>query len=216
VRVRIEPTPLISPAQRGRWRQFPPLPYTGIWLAWSAQVQAHPQAFSRCAHRRDSPRRNVDDSGSLTPPRTRRVSQKHDPHPHGGRRRSRGDPFLPSPPRPRSTPPQRSHFGKPAQAYSDEALAWLKEQIHGRRLKCQLFQRDHYGRIVALPLLPHHRWWPRRSATRNLSLEMVRAGWGTAYTGVGAKYGGWGQAAFLEAQAEAQYVFMSVRARDDV
>jgi endonuclease YncB( thermonuclease family) len=101
--------------------------------------------------------------------------------------------------------PERAHFGKPAQAHSDEALAWLKEQIHGRRLKCQLFQRDQYGRIVALPLLPHHRWWwPRRSATRNLPLEMVRAGWGIAYTGTGAQYGGWGQAAFLEAQAEAQ------------
>jgi endonuclease YncB( thermonuclease family) len=103
-----------------------------------------------------------------------------------------------------ATPSQRSHFGKPAQAYSDEALAWLKEQIHGRRLKCQLFKRDQYGRIVALPLIPHHRWWPRRSATRNLPLEMVRAGWGTVYTGAGAKYGGWGQAAFHDAQAEAQ------------
>lgn len=111
------------------------------------------------------------------------------------------------------TPPQRSHFGKPAQAHSDEALAWLKEHIHGRRLKCQLFQRDQYGRIVALPLLPHHRWWPwsRRSATRNLPLEMVRAGWGVVYTGAGAKYGDWGQAVFLAAQAEAQYVvFMSL------
>ncbi|KAN0142068.1 hypothetical protein V8E53_000530, partial [Lactarius tabidus] len=67
---------------------------------------------------------------------------------------------------------EQAHFGKPAQAHSDEALAWLKEQIHGRRLKCQLFQHDQYGRIVALPLLPLHRWWPRRSATRNLPLEM--------------------------------------------
>lgn len=105
-----------------------------------------------------------------------------------------------------SPPSQRSHFGKPAQAHSDEALAWLKEQIHGRRLKCQLIQRDQYGRIVALPLLPHHRWWPRRAVTRNLPLEMVRAGWGIVYTSAGAEYGGWGQAAYLEAQKEAQYV----------
>jgi len=100
--------------------------------------------------------------------------------------------------------PEAAHFGKPAQAHADEALAWLKEHVHGRRLKCQLFQRDQYGRIVALPLLPHHRWWPRRSATRNLPLEMVRAGWGVVYTGAGAEYGGWGQAAFLAAQTEAQ------------
>lgn len=36
---------------------------------------------------------------------------------------------------------------------------------------------------------------------------MVRAGWGVVYTGAGAEYGGWGQDAFLAAQAEAQYVF---------
>ncbi|KAI9451414.1 nuclease [Lactarius psammicola] len=103
--------------------------------------------------------------------------------------------------------PERSHFGKPAQAYSDEALAWLKEHVHGRRIKCQLFQRDQYGRIVALPLLPLFRyrwWWPRLGGTRNLPLEMVRAGWGVVYTGAGAEYGGWGQDAFLAAQAEAQ------------
>ena len=147
-----------------------------------------------------------------------RISQKHDPHPHGGGRRSRGEPpHYPYPASPFSTTPalntlplaasQRSHFGKPAQAHSDEALAWLKEQIDGRRLKCQLIQRDQYGRIVALPLLPHHRWWPRRAVTRNLPLEMVRAGWGIVYTSAGAEYGGWGEAAYLEAQKEAQYVF---------
>jgi hypothetical protein len=73
--------------------------------------------------------------------------------------------------------------------------------VHGQRIKCQLFKRDQYGRIVALPLLSHRRWW-----SRNLPLEMVRAGWGVVYTGLGAEYGGWGQDAYLAAQAEAQYV----------
>ncbi|KAI9435460.1 hypothetical protein H4582DRAFT_1969525 [Lactarius indigo] len=100
--------------------------------------------------------------------------------------------------------PERSHFGKPAQAQADEALAWLKEHVHGRRIKCQLFQRDQYGRIVALPILPRSWWWSRLGATRNLPLEMVRAGWGVVYTGKGAEYGGWGQDVFLAAQAEAQ------------
>jgi endonuclease YncB( thermonuclease family) len=101
--------------------------------------------------------------------------------------------------------PEASHFGKPAQPHSDEALAWLKEHVHGQRIKCQLFQRDQYGRIVALPLLSRSRWWwPHRAVRRNLSLEMVRAGWGVVYTGKGAEYGGWGQDAFLAAQAEAQ------------
>jgi hypothetical protein len=42
---------------------------------------------------------------------------------------------------------------------------------------------------------------------------MVRAGWGVVYTGKGAEYGGWGQDAFLAAQAEAQYVFLLALSR---
>ena len=49
---------------------------------------------------------------------------------------------------------------------------------------------------------------PLVAATRNLPLEMVCAGWGIVYMGVGAQCGGWGQAAFFVAQAEAQYVFV--------
>ena len=118
---------------------------------------------------------------------------------------------LPFPRLPRSTPPQRAHFGKPAQAHSDEALAWLKEHVHGQRIKCQLIKRDQYGRIVALPLLSQRRWW-----SRNLPLEMVRAGWGVVYTGLGAEYGGWGQDVYLAAQAEAQYVALFFRTYSDI
>jgi len=118
--------------------------------------------------------------------------------------------------------PEGSHFGRPAQPYSVEALAWLKENVQGRRIKCQLLRCDQYKRVVALPLIPHTPWpWRRRgwgwwtrlgigsgpATTRNLPLEMVRAGWGAVYVQKGAEYGSnWEKEAYLAAQAEAQSV----------
>ena len=98
--------------------------------------------------------------------------------------------------------------------YSAEALAWLKDNIEGRRVKCQLLRRDQYQRVVALPLLPRRgrgwwRWTPRMGTTRNLPLEMVRAGWGSVYTQSGAVYGDWEKEVYLAAEAEAQCVFSS-------
>jgi hypothetical protein len=97
--------------------------------------------------------------------------------------------------------------------YSAEARAWLKDNIEGRRIKCQLLRRDQYQRIVALPLLPRRGrgwgWWtPRTGTTRNLPLEMVRAGWGSVYTQGGAVYGDWEKEVYLAAEAEAQCVFL--------
>ena len=83
-----------------------------------------------------------------------------------------------------------------------EARAWLKGNIEGRRIMCELLRRDQYGRVVALPLLPRifrpwqhcRRWWAPQggsgdggattnaTTTCNLPLEMVRAGWGVVYT----------------------------------
>lgn len=116
--------------------------------------------------------------------------------------------------------PEGGHFGRPVQPYYTESLAWLKENIEGRRIKCELLQRDQYERVVALPLLPRtfrpwrhcRRWWtPQGSSssgtvtTRNLPLEMIRAGWGVVYSQKGAVYGsGWEKETYLAAQAEAQ------------
>ena len=102
---------------------------------------------------------------------------------------------------------QAAHFGNPAMPYSAEALAWLKDNVEGRRIKCQLLRRDQYQRVVALPLVPRRGWgWTRLGATRNLPLEMVRAGWGFVYTQRGAEYGGWEKEVYLAAEAEAQCV----------
>ncbi|SRR6266478_9221949 len=121
---------------------------------------------------------------------------------------------------------QGSHFGRPAQPYYLDSLAWLKENILGRRIKCELLRRDQYNRVVALPLLPRsfwpwrhsRRWWTPQGGssssgttttptTRNLPLEMVRAGWGAVYSQRGAEYGSdWEKEAYLAAEAEAQSV----------
>jgi endonuclease YncB( thermonuclease family) len=112
------------------------------------------------------------------------------------------------------------HFGRPLQPYYNESLAWLKENIEGRRIKCELLRRDQYERVVALPLLPRtfrpwrhcRRWWTPQGgssggATRNLPLEMIRAGWGVVYSQRGAEYGsGWEKETYLAAEAEAQSV----------
>ncbi|KAI9457064.1 mitochondrion protein [Russula earlei] len=102
--------------------------------------------------------------------------------------------------------PEGAHFGRPAQPHAADALSWLKENIEGRRIKCQLFSRDQYKRVVAIPLLPPRRWrwWTRIGAARNLPLEMVRAGWGLVYEEAGAEYGSWGKEAYLAAEAEAR------------
>lgn len=44
--------------------------------------------------------------------------------------------------------PEAAHFGRPAQPYAPEALAWLKNAIEGKTLYCQLIHRDQYSRIV--------------------------------------------------------------------
>ena len=119
------------------------------------------------------------------------------------------------------------HFGRSLQPYYTESLAWLKENIEGRRIKCELLRRDQYERVVALPLLPRtfrpwhycrRLWTPQgggsgsggtsaAGTTRNLPLEMIRAGWGVVYSQRGAEYGsGWEKEMYLAAEAEAQSV----------
>jgi endonuclease YncB( thermonuclease family) len=44
--------------------------------------------------------------------------------------------------------PEAAHFGRPAQPFAPEALAWLKNSIEGKTVYCQLIRRDQYSRIV--------------------------------------------------------------------
>lgn len=45
---------------------------------------------------------------------------------------------------------QAAHFGKPAQPFAEEALAWLKGKVEGKTVYCQLISRDQYSRVVSL------------------------------------------------------------------
>ena len=42
------------------------------------------------------------------------------------------------------------HFGKPAQPYAAESLAWLRELILGKKVYVKLLRRDQYSRIVSV------------------------------------------------------------------
>ncbi|KAJ7183108.1 hypothetical protein C8R46DRAFT_1065892, partial [Mycena filopes] len=87
-----------------------------------------------------------------------------------------------------------AHFGRPSQPYSEEALAWLREEILGKT----------YSRVVSIvtmnPRLLPGSW----AAGKSLSLEMLKAGWVTTYEQAGAEYGKWGKEEFLRVENEAK------------
>jgi endonuclease YncB( thermonuclease family) len=80
--------------------------------------------------------------------------------------------------------PEGAHFGNPSQPYAAEAQAWLTNYVLGRRLRVTLLARDRYERVVCSVKL--WRWGIRR----DVSLEMVKAGWAELYVNYGAEYGG--------------------------
>ncbi|KAG5643184.1 hypothetical protein DXG03_001388 [Asterophora parasitica] len=106
--------------------------------------------------------------------------------------------------------PEAAHFGRPAQPYAAESLAFLRETIQGKVVYCQLLRRDQYSRIVAhVTLAP--RILPNALVSgKVLALEMLRAGWATTYEQAGAEHGKWGKETFLRLEKEAKYVASSL------
>lgn len=94
--------------------------------------------------------------------------------------------------------PECAHFGKPAQPYSDEALAWLRSYLLGKRVRIFPLSKDQYQRTVCEARV----WtWTGR---KNVSAEMLRRGWATVYEAKsGVQFNGH-EAAFrrLEGQAK--------------
>lgn len=81
--------------------------------------------------------------------------------------------------------PECSHFGKPAQPYSKESLAWLRSYILGRRVRIVPLSKDQYERVVA-----EARVW-KLTGLKNVSREMLRNGWAVVYEGkTGAEFNG--------------------------
>nr|Q874L8.1 RecName: Full=Probable endonuclease LCL3 [Nakaseomyces delphensis]AAO25614.1 YGL085w [Nakaseomyces delphensis] len=81
--------------------------------------------------------------------------------------------------------PERSHFGNPAQPYSEEALIWLQHEILGKKLWIKPLNIDQYGRCVA-----SIRYWTR-FGYKDLSLQMLKEGLALVYEGKSnAEFGG--------------------------
>ncbi|KAJ6577334.1 hypothetical protein B0H19DRAFT_1119223 [Mycena capillaripes] len=100
--------------------------------------------------------------------------------------------------------PEAAHFGRPSQPYSEEALAWLRQEILGKTVYCQLLRRDQYSRIVSIVTLPPRFLPGSWTSGKSLSLEMLKAGWVTTYEQAGAEYGKWGKEEFIRVENEAK------------
>jgi endonuclease YncB( thermonuclease family) len=80
--------------------------------------------------------------------------------------------------------PERSHWGKPAQPFSGEALHWLQNYVFGRYVTITPYSIDQYKRVVAKAKV--WKWTGRK----DVSAEMIRSGLGIVYEGkVGAEFG---------------------------
>ncbi|KAA8493142.1 putative endonuclease LCL3 [Porphyridium purpureum] len=82
--------------------------------------------------------------------------------------------------------PECAHFGQPGQKHGPEALAWLRKTLLNKKVTIRVFHRDQYQRAVSeVRYKPH--WFSR---TRDVSLELVKAGYGVVYNGVGEQHYG--------------------------
>jgi len=81
--------------------------------------------------------------------------------------------------------PEGSHFGMPAQPYASEAKDWLLNLVLHKDITIIPYSIDRYGRLIAMAYVRRKRFKPC-----NVSLQMVKTGFATVYTGAGAQYGG--------------------------
>ncbi|KAI1168750.1 SNase-domain-containing protein [Nemania serpens] len=94
--------------------------------------------------------------------------------------------------------PECAHFGRPAQPFSADALAWLSDYLLGKRVRAKVYKRDQYDRIVATVYVR------RFLFRRDVGLEMLKSGLATTYEAKsGAEFGGL-EAKYKAAEAEAK------------
>ncbi|KAK6465189.1 hypothetical protein DFJ63DRAFT_310290 [Scheffersomyces coipomensis] len=80
--------------------------------------------------------------------------------------------------------PERAHWGKPAQPFSEEALNWLHAYLNGRYVSITPFSIDQYKRVVARAQV--WKW----TGKKDVSAEMIKEGLAIIYEGkVGAEFG---------------------------
>jgi endonuclease YncB( thermonuclease family) len=81
--------------------------------------------------------------------------------------------------------PEGAHFGRPAQPFATDALAWLSDYLLGRQVRAKIYRRDQYDRIVATVFVR------RFLFRRDVGLEMLKRGLATTYEAKsGAEFGG--------------------------
>ncbi|KAJ3482873.1 hypothetical protein NLI96_g6680 [Meripilus lineatus] len=99
--------------------------------------------------------------------------------------------------------PENAHFGGEAQPHAKESHQWLRNEIEGKIVYCQLLRKDQYARIVSAV---HHKpfFLPSLRKGKSIQEEMLRAGCAMVYEQAGAEYGDAGKYAFLSLQDEAQ------------
>lgn len=80
--------------------------------------------------------------------------------------------------------PERLHFGKPAQPFSEDALIWLREYLDGRNVTITPYSIDQYKRIVARAQV--WKW----TGKKDVSAEMLKVGLAVVYEAKsGAEFG---------------------------
>jgi len=70
------------------------------------------------------------------------------------------------------------------QPFSIESRDWLRNQILGKTIYCQLLKRETmYGRMIVLSFLPRRflPWWLTGNRGTNISEESLRQGWAFVY-----------------------------------
>ncbi|KJA22628.1 hypothetical protein HYPSUDRAFT_138887 [Hypholoma sublateritium FD-334 SS-4] len=100
--------------------------------------------------------------------------------------------------------PEAAHFGKPAQPYAAECLAWLRSTILGRKVYVQLLRKDQYSRVVAQVYLAPRILPGFLFHGKNIPAEMLKAGWAVTYEQAGAEYGQLGKEGYLRLEAQAK------------
>ena len=103
--------------------------------------------------------------------------------------------------------PECSHFGRPAQPFSAEALDWLSSYILNRNVRTYVYKRDQFDRIVGTVYV--RKWLIRR----NVGLEMIKRGLATVYEAKsGAEFGGL-KDVYIKAEAKAKRKKKGMRMR---
>ncbi len=84
--------------------------------------------------------------------------------------------------------PEGAHFGRPAQPFAAEALAFLESYVLGRRVRAYIYKRDQYERVVATVYI---RKPPFFFPRHDVGMELVKRGLAVTYEGkTGAEFGG--------------------------